>query len=145
MTSLGSFDIIITMLMLKLKRIGKKHQASYRLIVDEKRHRMYGKNVEDLGWYDPKTKKSEISKERTLHWIKNGAQPSDTVHNLLISLTILSGKKIAVHKQPKKKEEAKAAASAPAGKPAEKSVEAPKAEAAPAADLTAVKEAAPKA
>lgn len=127
------------MLMLKLKRVGKKHQASYRLIVDEKRHRMYGKNVEDLGWYDPKSKKSEIKKERALHWIKNGAQPSDTVHNLFITLKILTGKKIAVHKKPKK-EEVKAAAApvaaAPAAKPAEAAApaaEASKAEAAPKA------------
>lgn len=114
--------------MLKLKRIGKKHQAAFRLIVDEKRHRMYGKNVEDLGWYNPKDKKLEVNKDRVLHWIKNGAQPSDTVHNLLITAGVLSGKKIAVHKQPKKSAEAPKAEAAPAVQTA-----APKAEAQSAA------------
>ncbi len=103
--------------MLKLKRIGKKHQPSYRLIVDEKRHKIYGKNVEDLGWYNPLQDKFEFNKERINYWLKNGAQATDTVHNLLVTAEIISGKKIAVHKQPKKKEEAKpveAAAAAPA-------------------------------
>ncbi len=102
--------------MLKLKRIGKKHQASFRLIVDEKRHKMVGTNVEDLGWYNPRTDKFELKKERVQHWMKVGAQPTDSVHNLLIAAGILSGKKIAVHSQPKKKEGEKAAA--PAAAPA---------------------------
>lgn len=93
------------MLMLKLKRIGKKHQASFRLIVDEKRHKLFGRNVEDLGWYDPRAKKHEFKKERVEYWLKQGVKPTDTVHNLLVSAGIISGKKIAVHKQSKKKKE----------------------------------------
>lgn len=90
------------MLTLKLKRIGKKHQASFRLIVDEKRHKLYGKNVEDLGWYNPRADKFELKKERVEHWLKNGVQVTDTVHNLLINAGVITGKKIAVHKKPKK-------------------------------------------
>lgn len=103
--------------MLKLKRIGKKHQAAFRLIVDEKRHKMVGTNVEDLGWYNPNGNKFEFKKERVQHWMKVGAKPTDTVHNLLIQAGILTGKKIAVHSQPKKAEGEKAAA--PAAAPAE--------------------------
>lgn len=99
--------------MLKLKRIGKKHQASFRLVVDEKRHKLFGRNVEDLGWYNPTTNKSEFKKERVEYWMKTGAQVTDTVHNLLVSAGVISGKKIAVHKQPKKKE-GEAAKPAPA-------------------------------
>lgn len=108
--------------MLKLKRIGKKHQGSFRLIVDEKRHKLFGRHVEDLGWYNPRTNKHEINKERAEYWMKTGAKPTDTVHNLLITAGILSGKKIAVHSQPKKKEgDAKApAAAAPAAAAEEK-------------------------
>lgn len=113
------------MLMLKLKRIGKKHQASFRLIVDEKRHKMVGTNVEDLGWYNPRTNTSEIKKDRVEYWMKTGAQPTDTVHNLLITAGIIAGKKIAVHKQSKKPSDAKAmegkegeASAAPAAAPA---------------------------
>ena len=104
------------MLMLKLKRIGKKHQASFRLIVDEKRHKLFGKNVEDLGWYNPRADKYEFKKDRVEYWMKNGVQVTDTVHNLLINAGIISGKKIAVHKQPKAKkgEAAPAPTAAPA-------------------------------
>ena len=112
--------------MLKLKRIGKKHQASFRLVVDEKRHKMVGTNVEDLGWYNPRADKFEFKKERVEHWMKVGAKPTDTVHNLLVTAGILSGKKIAVHKQPKKKEGEKAAPSTGSGQAAP-AAEAPKA------------------
>jgi small subunit ribosomal protein S16 len=101
------------MLTLKLKRIGKKHQGSFRLIVDEKRHKLYGKNVEDLGWHNPHSNKSEFKKDRIEHWLKKGAKTTDTVHNLLISAGVISGKKIAVHKQPKAKK-AESVSSAPA-------------------------------
>lgn len=113
------------MLMLKLQRIGKKHQAAYRLIVGEKREKLNGKQLEDLGWFDPKTGKVELRKDRILYWISMGAGKSDTVHNMLVTAGIVEGKKIAVHKQPKKKEgEAKAG-------------EAPKAEAKTEAPATA--------
>lgn len=87
--------------MLKLQRIGKKHQASYRLIVGEKREKLDGKQLEDLGWHDPRAHKSEFKKDRVLYWLSKGAGKSDTVHNLLISAGIIEGKKIAKHKQPK--------------------------------------------
>lgn len=86
------------MLTLKLQRVGKKHQASFRLVVDEKRHKMSGRKVEYLGHYNPSTDNAEFKKERVLHWLKNGAQKTDTVHNLLVKLGIIEGKKIAVHK-----------------------------------------------
>ena len=104
------------MLMLKLQRIGKKHQASFRLIVGEKREKLDGKQLEDLGWYNPRTDKFEFNKERIAHWLKQGAGKTDSVHNLLINAKIIEGKKIAVHKQPKKGAEAQAPA---AEKPAE--------------------------
>ena len=92
------------MLMLKLQRTGKKHQASFRLIVGEKRHKLIGEQTEYLGWYTPGQHKHAFDKERIQHWLKVGAKPSDTVHNLLVAAGIIQGKKIAVHKQPKKKE-----------------------------------------
>ena len=126
------------MLTIKLQRIGKKHQPSYRLMVQEKREKLDGRVLEDLGWYNNRTDKFELNKERVAHWLKMGAQKTDTVHNLLITAGIIEGKKIAVHKKPKVKEgeAAKpAAAAAPAveAKPAEASAKASAtAEAAPA-------------
>ncbi len=102
------------MLAIKLKRIGKKHQPSYRIIVTEKRHKIFGRFVEDLGWMDPKTGKAEIKKERAKYWVGVGAQPTDSIHNLLVREGALERKKIPVHKKPKKEEVAAAAAPAPA-------------------------------
>ncbi len=91
------------MLVLKLQRIGKKHQAHFRLVVGEQHTKLNGKQLEYLGWYNPNTNKMEFKKERVLHWLKNGAQKTDTVHNILVTAGIVEGKKIAVHSQPKKK------------------------------------------
>ena len=104
--------------MLKLKKIGKKHQTTFRLIVDEKKHKLVGRNTEDLGWYNPHTKKMELNAERINYWMKVGAKPTDTVHNLLVNAGVVKGKKIPVHKQPKKKEGEAAAPVAAEAKPA---------------------------
>jgi len=86
------------MLSIKLKRIGKKNQASFRLIVAEKRSKVGGRCVEDLGWLNPRNKEYKINKERTGYWLKNGAQPTDTVYNLLVKSGMITGKKRPVHK-----------------------------------------------
>ena len=88
------------MLAIKLQRIGKKHQPSYRMVVAEKRSKMAAPPVEDLGSYDPRTKATTVKKERVLHWVKLGAQPTVTAHNLFVKQGILAGKAIAV-KMPK--------------------------------------------
>ncbi len=92
------------MLAIKLKRIGKKHQPSYRVIIQEKREKLGGSNVEDVGWFNPLENKQEFKRERILYWLKIGAKPTDTVWNLLVSAGIVEGKKRAVHKTPKAKE-----------------------------------------
>ena len=89
------------MLAIKLQRIGKKHQASFRLVVGEKRSKLNGRQVEDLGWYNPLNKEHTISKDRVLHWIHKGAQATDTVHNLLVRAGVLTGAKRPVHKKGK--------------------------------------------
>jgi small subunit ribosomal protein S16 len=92
------------MLAIKLKRIGKKHQATYRVIVAEKRSKVDGRCTADLGWLDPHTNKFVIDVEAAKQWIKNGAQPTDTVYNLLIKAKAIEGKKkVQVHKKPEKK------------------------------------------
>ncbi len=95
------------MLAIKLQRIGKKHQPSYRVVVQEKREKLNGRSVEDVGWYNPLLDKSEYKKERILHWIKIGAQPTDTVWNLFVTAGILEGKKIAKHKKSRIVEDSK--------------------------------------
>ena len=75
------------MLAIKLQRIGKKHQAMYRIVVAEKRSKLGGPPVEDLGWYNPHTKASGIKAARVSHWLSVGAQPTETVAVLLKKIT----------------------------------------------------------
>ena len=109
------------MLMIRLQRRGKKHQAAYRLVVGEKRSKLLGKQTDDLGWYNPHQSKFEFDKEKLQYWLSKGAKMSDTVNNILVGAGLVSGKKIAVHKKVKASGEKKPEAAAVAP-------EAPKAE-----------------
>ncbi len=88
------------MLAIKLQRVGKKHQPSYRLVIAEKRSKMAAPPVEDLGSYSPFTKVASFKKERISHWIKMGAQPTTTAHNLLVGQGIITAATRAI-KMPK--------------------------------------------
>lgn len=96
------------MLVIRLQKVGKKHTATYRVVVTQKTAAAKRKYLELVGNINRKTKAVSLNKERILYWISKGAQPSDTVHNLLISQGVTTGKKIPVHKI------VKAAAEAPA-------------------------------
>ena len=85
------------MLAIKLKRIGKKKQATFRVIVAEKREKMRGLYAEDIGYWNPHINKYEIKGDRVNYWIEKGAQPTDSVHNLLIKAGIIKGIKKPVH------------------------------------------------
>lgn len=105
------------MLRIRLFRIGKKHQPSYKIVVvDKKKAPKGGRFIDVLGFLNPKEKKQKIDGEKIKYWISKGAQPSDTVHNLLVKEKIIEDKKIDVHKKSKKKEKKPASAKAPAGK-----------------------------
>ena len=83
------------MLSIKLARVGKKKQPFYRLVLTEKSKDPWGKVVEYLGTYNTLTSpaKIEFNKERIVHWIKMGAQPTDTVWNLFVDQQLVSGDK----------------------------------------------------
>ncbi|MFH1759287.1 MAG: 30S ribosomal protein S16 [Patescibacteria group bacterium] len=93
------------MLVLKLRRTGKRHQPFFRLVAAERRSKADGKYVEGLGWYNPRSKQYEFNKERVLYWLGQGAQKTDSVHNLLIRSGIVEGSKIPVHQKAKNPEE----------------------------------------
>ena len=95
------------MLSMRLQRIGKKHQPSFRLVVSEARSKMAGPPVEDLGSYNSFTKAANFKKERVEYWLGVGAKPGATVHNLLVKEGILKARKLAV-KIGKSKDKAKA-------------------------------------
>jgi small subunit ribosomal protein S16 len=84
------------MLAIKLQRIGKKHQPSYRLVVAVKKSKMIAPPVEDLGSYNSFVKAASFKKDRISYWIGVGAQPTTTVHNLLVAQGIISSKKLPV-------------------------------------------------
>ncbi len=91
------------MLAIKLRRIGKKHQAAFRIIVSEKRSKVDGRYTDNIGWLNPNSKEFNIKKEKAQYWLKNGAQPTDTVYNLFIKAGIIEGRKKSVHKKKKVK------------------------------------------
>ncbi|HAT03751.1 MAG TPA: 30S ribosomal protein S16 [Candidatus Magasanikbacteria bacterium] len=84
------------MLMIRLQRIGKRKQPTYRLIVNEKGRDTQAKSLEILGHYSPteNPKVIQFDAERIKYWISKGAQASGTVNNLLIKLGIIEGKKM---------------------------------------------------
>lgn len=84
------------MLAIKLQRVGKKHQPSYRLVVAEKRSKLGGPPVEDLGSYNPLTKELKVDSSRVKYWVGIGAKPTVTAHNLLVEKKVLDGAKMAV-------------------------------------------------
>jgi len=108
------------MLVIRLLRIGKKHQPSYKIVVtDKRRPPKGGRFVDEVGSYNPITKQRILHKEKIKEWISKGAKPSDTVHNMLLQEKIIQGKKADVHKKSKKKEEKPAPEKPPQNKPEE--------------------------
>ena len=73
------------MLMIRLARFGAKKKPTYRLVVIEKQRARNSIAVEVVGHYNPVSKPKEvvIKHDRVQHWVKNGAQPSDTIARLL--------------------------------------------------------------
>jgi small subunit ribosomal protein S16 len=70
---------------IRLKRVGKTKQPSYRVVVADSRSPRDGRIIENLGWYNPLTEPSTINvnEEKVLSWLKNGAQPTESVAILL--------------------------------------------------------------
>lgn len=96
------------MLAIKLKPVGKKHQKTYRIIVAEKRSKLNGKCIDDLGWVNPHTDTHTVRAEAVAQWIEKGAQPTPSVHNLLVRAGVMKAPKIPVHSVAKRKKESAA-------------------------------------
>jgi len=73
------------MVKMRLRRMGAKKNPYYRIVVADSRYPRDGRFIEEIGTYDPLQKPSAvtINAERAKDWIKNGAQPTDTVKALL--------------------------------------------------------------
>lgn len=107
------------MLTIRLSRVGRKNDPSFRVIlVESKRKPKTGNYQELLGTYNARGKGAELKVDRIKYWMSQGATVSDTVHNLLVSQKVIDAKKINVlpRKSPPKTEgaEAQSAPEAPA-------------------------------
>jgi small subunit ribosomal protein S16 len=72
---------------LRLKMMGRRHRSFFRLSAMDSRVPRNGRSIEELGWYDPNAKTPEkqvsLNRERIEYWLSVGAQPSETVSDLL--------------------------------------------------------------
>ena len=71
------------MIKLRLKRFGKKREASFRLVATNSTSRRDGRPLEELGFYNPRTKETRLDTEAIRARLSQGAQPTDTVRYLL--------------------------------------------------------------
>ena len=129
---------------MRLQRIGRKNDPSYRVVVTDSRNAAKrGTNVDVIGFYTPKSGTFEVDGEKAKSWISKGVQPSDTVYNFLVEKKIVEGRKKNV--LPKKSpviDEAKIKAEAEAKAAAEAKAKA-EAEAKAVAEVAAVAEETP--
>ena len=70
---------------IRLRRMGAKKAPFYRVVVADSRYPRDGRFIEEIGYYDPTKEPSvvKIDADKAKQWIKNGAQPTDTVKKLL--------------------------------------------------------------
>ena len=79
------------MVKIRLRRMGAKKAPFYRIVVADSRFPRDGRFIEELGTYDPKAEPSavKVDAEKVKEWIKNGAQPTETIRRLLKKENIL--------------------------------------------------------
>ncbi len=79
------------MLRIRLRRVGAKKQPSYRIVVTEREAPRDGAFLEIIGFYNPRTEPEtvEVNEERALHWLSQGAQPTDAVLRMLTKTGIM--------------------------------------------------------
>ncbi|OGG78119.1 30S ribosomal protein S16 [Candidatus Kaiserbacteria bacterium RIFCSPLOWO2_01_FULL_52_12b] len=85
------------MLMIRFQRIGRTNDPAFRIVVLEKeRAAKAGNIVELLGTYNPRSKALTLNEASVKEWIAKGAQPTDSIRNLLINKGVIVGKKVNV-------------------------------------------------
>jgi small subunit ribosomal protein S16 len=77
------------MIKLRLKRFGKKREASFRIVAINSLSRRDGLPLEELGYYNPRTKEVRLDEAGILKRLQQGAQPTDTVRHLLEKANVL--------------------------------------------------------
>ena len=77
------------MVKIRLRRMGAKKAPYYRVVVADSRYPRDGRFIEEIGTYNPCVNPAEIKIDADREWIKNGAQPTDTVRALLKKVDVL--------------------------------------------------------
>jgi small subunit ribosomal protein S16 len=92
---------------LRLKRFGKKKQPSYRIVAMDSRNHRDGKDLENLGYYNPQRnpKVFECKDDRIKYWLSVGAQPTDVVARLLGNAGLIEAPKFTSSNQGIKKKD----------------------------------------
>ncbi|WP_318360907.1 30S ribosomal protein S16 [uncultured Agathobaculum sp.] len=80
------------MVKIRLRRMGAKKTPFYRIVVADSRYPRDGRFIEEIGTYNPLTEPASINvnADRAQEWIKNGAQPTDTVRGILKKAGVLN-------------------------------------------------------
>ena len=85
------------MLKIRLQRTGRTNDPSFRIVVlEHTESTKSGSFVERVGTYNPKTKERNLVIDRIKYWLSVGAKASGTVHNMLVSAGVVTGKKVNV-------------------------------------------------
>lgn len=110
------------MLKIRLTRIGKKHQPTYRIVVTPKENPAQGQYIDLVGTYNPIQGQVSINNDKAVEWLNKGAQPSERVARLLSQAGVAHNSVVVKQYTPKPKEEPVAEA-APEAAPAEEAAE----------------------
>jgi small subunit ribosomal protein S16 len=111
------------MVKLRMSRLGRPHRPFFRINAVDSRVKRDGCVIEQLGWYNPMAKGTEkiheLNTDRLKYWLSVGAQPTETVRDMLAKLSLVNGDQIATERtariEAKKKNAEKKAALAAAG------------------------------
>ena len=115
------------MVRIRMQRVGRRHVPFFRINAMEKQVKRDGKVLENLGWYHPAatdpTKQLVLNEERVKHWLAQGAQPSDTMMDILASKNLVNAeawKAVRATRAKARQEQAAKVAAMPAAKKDEK-------------------------
>ncbi len=136
------------MLMIRFQRIGRTNDPAFRIVLLEKERAAKAGNITELlGTYNPRSKALTLDEAKVKAWIAKGAQPTDSIRNLLINKGVIQGKKVNVlpKKTSQKKEVEAGAAAAPVAEAVAPTEDEVVAEAEPAPEIVSVIEETPAA
>lgn len=86
--------LLTTMLMMRLQRVGRRNDPSFRIVVTDKRTGVKSdRHIDRLGSYNPKLNHVQLDAAKAKEWLAKGVQPSDTMHNILVSQKVIDAKK----------------------------------------------------